>query len=148
MSNQPGRPKARQPSPDSSAAVDVFMTTLQHPFKAEVAALRRIILDADPRITEGIKWNAPSFRTSEYFATTNLRAKIGIGLILHFGAKVRQLPAGVSAIDDPERLLQWLAPDRAMVEFADLGAILARQAALTALIRSWTALMDARPDAA
>jgi hypothetical protein len=148
MINPTSGPKARKPSADSSAAVDAFMATLEHPFKAEIEALRRIILDADPRIAEGIKWNAPSFRTSEYFATTHLRAKNGVGLILHFGAKVRQRPIEVSAIGDPERLLQWLAPDRAMVEFADLGAILARQAALSALIRRWTVLMDAGPDAA
>jgi hypothetical protein len=48
---------------------------------------RQIILDADASIAEGIKWNAPSFYTSEYFATIQLRAKDGVQVILHLGAK-------------------------------------------------------------
>ena len=79
-----------QTAADTSAAVDAFMATLEHPCTALIEALRRIILRADPSIAEGIKWKSPSFRTGEYFATVNLRAKAGIGLILHFGAKVQQ----------------------------------------------------------
>jgi hypothetical protein len=40
----------------------------------------------------GTKWNAPSFRTTEFFATLNLRAKDGVDrvwLVLHLGAKVK-----------------------------------------------------------
>jgi hypothetical protein len=78
---------------DTTAAVNEYMRTFAHPFTAEVEILRRAILAADPSISEGVKWNAPSYRTTEYFATTNLRAKVGIGLVLHLGAKVRDLPA-------------------------------------------------------
>ena len=68
------------------------MATLEHPFKPEIEAIRRLMLGVDPGVREGIKWNSPSFRTTEYFATTNLRSKAGIGVILHLGARVRQLP--------------------------------------------------------
>ena len=122
---------------DTSEAVDEFMAQLQHPFKAEVQALREVVVAADPSISEGVKWNAPSFRTSEYFATTNLRAKSGVGLILHLGAKVRKLPAGGVAIDDPDKLLKWLAKDRAMVEFASVRGSKSRKAALQSLLRQW-----------
>ena len=63
--------------------VEIFLAALDHPLKPEILALRQIILAADPSITEGIKWNVPSFRTSEYFATMHLRAKDGIHVILH-----------------------------------------------------------------
>ena len=108
---------------DTSEAVESFIAQLQHPFKAEIQALRRIILAADPSISEGIKWNSPSFRTTEYFATTNLRAKAGVGLILHLGAKIRELPAGGVCIDDPAGLLKWLGKDRAMVELQKMSEI-------------------------
>ncbi len=36
------------------------MAGLEHPLKAEIEALRDIILRAHPGITELIKWNAPS----------------------------------------------------------------------------------------
>jgi hypothetical protein len=69
--------KSKQPShttaADTTSAVDEFMRTLDHPFKKAIEAIRSSMLAADRAIAEGIKWNAPSFRTSEYFATTNLR---------------------------------------------------------------------------
>jgi hypothetical protein len=118
-------------------AVDQFMKTLEHPYKTEIGILRRAILAADPSIADGIKWNSPSFRTSEYFATTNLRAKAGIGLILHLGAKVRELPDGGIKIADPAGLLKWLGKDRAMVEFATRKDLEQKTKALQAVLRQW-----------
>ena len=126
-----------QSAADTSQAVDHFMEQLRHPFKAEVQALRQIVLTAAPSISEGVKWNAPSFRTSEYFATTNLRAKSGVGLILHFGAKVRDLAPGGVAIQDPANLLKWLGKDRAMTEFSSLSEIDAKASALRAVLAQW-----------
>ncbi len=122
---------------DSTPAVDVFMAGLDHPFKGEIEHLRALIRRVDPSIAEGIKWNAPSFRTSEYFATINLRAKVGVGVILHLGAKARALPVGSLAISDPEHLLQWLAPDRATVNFADSHGPQAKAAAFQDIVRQW-----------
>ncbi len=126
--------KPRAPAPEN---VETFLASLEHPFKQEILALRQMILGADPRIAEGIKWNAPSFRTSEYFATFNLRAKDGVQVILHLGAKKRE--TAVSGIDvaDPEASLEWLARDRASVKFRDLADIDARRSAFAAVVREW-----------
>ena len=48
--------------------------------------------DTSKAVDEFMK-SLPSFKTTEYFATTNLRTKKGIGLVLHFGAKVRTVAA-------------------------------------------------------
>ncbi len=117
--------------------VDAFLAALDHPRKAEILALRRIILAADARVGEGIKWNAPSYRTSDWFATTHLRAKDGVHVIMHFGAKKRADFAPRAAIDDPESILEWLAEDRAVAKFADMADIQAKQSAFGALIRQW-----------
>jgi hypothetical protein len=122
-------------SADSRAAVDSFMATLDHPQHAAVQALREAVLGADPAIAEGIKWNAPSFRTREYFATTHLRTKQGLGLILHLGAKVRD--NAEVAIDDPAGLLRWLAKDRAIIDWRDLDALQDQREALQAVVRQW-----------
>ena len=122
---------------DTTAAVDAFMAALGHPFKAEIETLRRAILAVDPSIAEGIKWNAPSWRTTEYFATTHLRSKVGLGLILHLGAKARALPEGGLAIEDPTGLLKWLGKDRAQVEFSSAVDLQARLPALQALLGQW-----------
>jgi len=131
------KPKAHETRTDSTDAVDEFMKTLEHPFKSEIEMLRRAILAVDPAVAEGIKWNSPSFRTGEYFATTNLRARAGIGLILHLGAKVRDLPGGGVKIADPAGLLKWLGKDRAMVEFTTRNELKQKTSALQAVLRQW-----------
>lgn len=137
MPTTKARGLAKAPSPDSSAAVDAFMAALDHPFKAEIGLLREILLGADPTVAEGIKWNAPSFRTAEYFATTHLRGKGTIGLILHRGAKTREVPAEGLAIADPAGLLKWPGKDRAMIEFRNRAEIDSARDALAAIIRQW-----------
>lgn len=104
---------------------------------SKILALRQIILGADPSIAEGVKWNAPSFRTSEYFATFHLRAKDGVQVILHLGAKPRDGSTPGVVIADPEALLEWLAKDRASATFRDLNDIDARQSAFAHIIRQW-----------
>jgi hypothetical protein len=116
--------------------VETFLASLDHPFKPEILALRQIILNADPSISEGIKWNAPSFHTSEYFATFHLRAKDGVQVILHLGAKKR-LDSTSVVIADPESLLEWLGKDRASAKFLDLKDIEAKQSAFTDILRQW-----------
>jgi hypothetical protein len=124
-------------SGSGSADVDAFLAALDHPFKQEILAIRRIILDADPTIAEGIKWNAPSFRTSEWFATFHLRAKDGVRVILHLGAKKRADANPRASVTDPESLLEWLADDRASIRFSDVHEVNARGAALADLVREW-----------
>ncbi len=128
----PGR---KTTATDTSEAVDQFMAKLEHPHKAAIEELRRIICAADPSIAEGVKWNAPSFRTTEYFATTHLRTKEGIGVVLHLGAKARETPA--FQLEDPRGLLKWLARDRALVNFAGIEDVRAHKEAIQAIVRQW-----------
>jgi hypothetical protein len=132
-------PKSHSGSADTTKAVDEFMSNLDHPCKAELQEIRETILGADPAIAEGIKWKAPSFRTTDYFATTNLREKSGLGLILHLGAKVRDTGPDGLPIRDPEGLLKWLAKDRATIVFKDMNDVTNKKGALVSLIRQWVA---------
>ena len=84
---------------------------------------------------KGIKWNAPSFRMSEWFATFNLRATIGPHVILHLGAKVRGGP-GIT-VDDPTRFLIWLGKDWASVTFRDADDVVTGRDSFADLIRRW-----------
>jgi len=122
---------------DTSNAVEVFMASLDHPFKDQIAALRKAILAVDTSVKEGIKWNAPSYRTTEYFATTNLRAKTGVGLVLHLGAKTRELPPDGVVIADPHGVLKWLGKDRALVEFKTAEEVESKLPALKAVLKQW-----------
>ncbi len=111
------------------------MATLEHPHKEAIELLRQVICATDPSIAEGVKWNAPSFRTTEYFATTDLRANGGIGVILHLGAKVRERPS--FQLEDPQGLLKWLAKDRALINFAGIHDVKGHEAAIQGIVRQW-----------
>jgi hypothetical protein len=113
--------------------VEAFLASLDHPLKPEILAVRQVILGADPSITEGIKWNVPSFRATGWFAAFHLRAKAGMQVILHLGAKVRD--GAAVAIDDP--LLVWLGKDRASVTFRDADDVAEKRDAFADLIRRW-----------
>lgn len=137
MASKPTRTKLARSTASTVDEVETFLASLDHPHKPAILALRQILLGADPGIAEGIKWNAPSFRTSEYFATFHLRAKDGVQIILHRGAKKRADAAAGVSIADPESQLEWLGADRASVKFRDLKDVDARRAAFAALIRAW-----------
>lgn len=133
----PAKPTRAKPVAPATDKVDAFLATTEHPHRAEIAALREIILGADPGIEDGIKWNAPSYRTADWFATTHLRTKTGVQIILHFGAKKRANFAPRTQIADPESLVQWLADDRGAVTFRDMDDVQAKRSAFAALIREW-----------
>ena len=123
-------------SPQTDPAVHDYLRELQHPMKAEINALRELILGVSPDVREEIKWNAPSFRTTEHFATFNLRGKQGVRVILHTGAKAKA-PAAKLDVADPDGLLEWLDKNRCMVTLASLDDIAAKRAALEAILREW-----------
>ena len=124
------------PSDTTDPAVIDFLDKLDHPLKPEFETVRRIILGVSPEIREGIKWNAPSFRATDYFATLNLRQG-RLWLILHTGAKVKPTAQTGLPIPDPTHLLEWLANDRAVVKFTDAADVQAKRAALEAIVREW-----------
>ncbi len=129
-------PSARSGTDD----VDDLLRKLDHPLKPALEAVRATILGASPKIGEGIQWNTPSFRTTEWFATINIR-KDEVLVILHRGAKVKDNSSGGLAISDPSGLLEWLAKERAAVRFRDLAAVKSGKSAFTSIVRQWIAGM-------
>lgn len=123
--------------PNTSPDVDEYLGALQHPLKAGVILLRTAILAGNPGITENIKWNAPSFcYAGQDRVTFRLQPKNQLQLIFHRGAKVRTDTADFT-FDDPSGLLNWLSPDRAIVGFSDLDAVVATRGAMVELVNRW-----------
>jgi len=120
----------------ASKSADRFDVS-DHPLCKEIEAVRRIVLGASASIVEGVKWNAPSFRTKkEWFATLNLRSKDSLQLIFHLGAKARP-DLKAFKVADPSGLMKWLGPDRAMVTLGAGPDIVANKKALEAIVRAW-----------
>lgn len=119
--------------------VVAYLRDLDHPLRKEIELVRRVVLGVSPAIREGIKWNAPSFRTdADYFATFNLRVKDAVQLVFHLGAKKRP---GLEAftVADPNGLLAWRGKDRALVTLGAGRAVRANRAAFEAIVRAWIA---------
>ncbi|MDF2695611.1 MAG: hypothetical protein K0S65_3994, partial [Labilithrix sp.] len=115
-----------------------FLEELDHPLKKEVIALRKTILGASAEIHEGIKWNAPSFRTTnEWFATFHLRSKEQVSVVLHLGAKVKPAATKGIAVADPSKLLVWRGKDRALVSFTDAADVKAKREAFGRVVSEW-----------
>jgi hypothetical protein len=115
--------------------VNAYMDKLDHPLKAEAQAIREMILNINPNITEQIKWNAPSFSYKGYMVTFNLRSMQYVHLIFHNGA----------ILPNDSGLLEGDYPDRRMVYFSSMDDVKAKQAALESAINAWIAAMDSQP---
>jgi hypothetical protein len=117
--------------------LDDFMRELDHPLKRDIEIVRQIILNVDPGISEAIKWNAPSFRTTDFFATVNLRSRDCVQLIFHTGVKVKATAATGISIADPAGLLKWLVKDRCLLTLGVGKDIQAKRAAFEAVVCEW-----------
>jgi hypothetical protein len=120
---------------------DVFLRELKHRHKAEIEAIRAIILGADKRIQEAVKWNSLSYHVDEHFATFHLRAKTGVQVVFHRGAKVKEASADRLPIDDPAGILTWITNDRATATFADVTDVAAKAKALKKIVKQWITLL-------
>jgi hypothetical protein len=129
--------KSKGPGTRKAGDVGAFMRELDHPLKKDIENVRRIILNVDPGISEAIKWNAPSFRTTDFFATVNLRSRECVRLIFHTGAKVKATATTGIGIADPEGLLEWLAKDRCLVTLGVGKDIQIKRAAFEAIVCEW-----------
>lgn len=102
-----------------------------------LSILRQSILAADPAIIENEKWNSPNFTfEGEDRVTLRIHPKGYVQVIFHRGAKKR-VDAASFHFDDPTGLLEWPAPDRAVLTVADIDAATAVSAELTQLVRRW-----------
>ncbi len=120
----------------SEPSVDDLMASLDHPLKADAEAARKAILAVDKSISDGVKWNSLSFRTTEWFATWNWRAKDQIQLVLHLGEKNGKA-VEPGAIPDPKGLLEWKGQDRALANLVAGATLKARLPALKVILKVW-----------
>ncbi len=120
---------------DGKAIVDAYLREIDHPFKAEIQAVREIILGASGKVAERIKWNAPSFFYKEDLGAFHMRASEYAHLILLF-------PGGEGMLGDG-KLLEGQHKDRREVKFHSLDDVKAKKRALEKLVKNWVALRDA-----
>ena len=114
------------------SVVDAWFEKYDNPQKDLVQSVRQVILDADPRVTETIKWQAPTFLYRGNIASFYPKTKTHVSLMFHTGASLPD-PSGVLEGDgDTSRVLRILNHD-------DLTA---KTAAIRGLVTSWIQLKE------
>ncbi len=126
---------AKKPNPktyNDTAHVNQFMSQFEHPFKAEIEAIREIILKTDSRITEGIKWNAPNFYYKGDMVVFTPHIKDHVLMVF---------PNGI-LIADESGLLEGDYPDRRMAHFYSMADVNTKKETIERVVRRWIEVMD------
>jgi hypothetical protein len=120
-----------------SIEVTEFLDNQIHPLRAEIEALREIILRAEPTLNEGIKWNGPNYSLNgEDRITMRLNPPKQIQVIFHRGAKVKTQPEN-RLIDGNYPFLTWKENDRAIATFKELADIRQFSEAFQEIVTEW-----------
>ena len=112
--------------------VDEWFRKSDNPLKTAMQRVRAIILAASPKMTEEIKWSAPTFMYKGNMASFNPRAKQHVHLMFHAGAK----------IPDTTGLLEGDAAEVRVARFHDAADVEKKKAALSKVVRAWVKLRD------
>lgn len=121
-----------------SQLVEEYALTLPAGSRMVLVALCDVIASSDERVRESIKWNAPSYAIDEHFATTGIERDGRVRLVLHAGATKRVLPLALN-IDDPQGILDWKSPDRAIARFATAEQVEETSRYLRSILTQWIA---------
>jgi hypothetical protein len=89
-----------------SPEVDAWFERYQNPMKDVVLRIREIVLDADPRIDECIKWQAPTFTYCGNLASFYPKSKQHASLMFHTGAKIPGAHPRLEGTGDTSRVLK------------------------------------------
>jgi hypothetical protein len=113
--------------------VDAWMTKYDNPMKPVVQAVREVILKADKRITETIKWQGPTFVYKGNLASFFPKAKSHASLMFHTGASIEGDFPSLEGGKETSRFMK----------FADVAEVKAKSAELKRLVKAWCDQKDA-----
>jgi hypothetical protein len=112
-----------------SAEVDAWFARYDNPMRDVVQCIREIILAADPRIDECIKWQAPTFTYRGNLASFYPKSKQHASLMFHLGARIPGKHPLLEGSGDTSRVLKLQSVAEANAARGDLVRI----------VKSWCA---------
>jgi hypothetical protein len=89
-----------------SKEVDAWFARYDNPMKPVVQRVREIILGADRRIEECIKWQAPTFTYRGNLASFYPKSKAHASLMFHQGARIPGKHPRLEGTGDTSRVLK------------------------------------------
>jgi hypothetical protein len=122
--------------------VEDFLSSLDSEKRAQVDALRDLILSTEPKLEEHIKWNAPSYvLDGEDRITFNLVNKQGVvKLVFHMGATRKEDKKGAPIMHDESGLIEWNSDIRGMVTFNTMEDVSSNLAPLKKIVTDWLSI--------
>jgi hypothetical protein len=109
-----------------SAEVDAWFAARDRPMTEAMQRARQLILDADPRVSESIKWQTPTYAYRGNIVSFNPAKKM-VSLLFHRGSEI---PGDFPRLTGDGRLVR-------VMQFADVGEVEDGAAELQAVIRAW-----------
>ena len=121
------------------ASVDEFLAAQTPERRADVESLRALVREADPGLTEVVKWNSPDYRLDGVDRLTiNAVGARPVRLILHFGTRRAEDKAAAPTFSgDPDGLLTWHSDIRASLVMPPAAELASRRDAIVRVIRAW-----------
>ena len=110
-----------------TTTVDAWFNATDHPRKDLMQAVRRAVLAADARVTETIKWKAPTFMFNGNIASINPQAKSHVSLMFHTGASI---PGDFPSLQGGSGTAKYM-------RFEDEADCAAKSDELQSVIRAW-----------
>jgi hypothetical protein len=110
--------------------VEAWFRDLDHPLKKAMLEVRRIILRADRRVDETIKWKSPTFVFEGNMASIDPRSKKHVQLMFHQGAPLPGKHPGLEGGGGTVRYMR----------FTDPADVKAKRGDLEAAVRAWCQL--------
>ena len=114
-------------------AVERWFGENDNPQKELMLYLREFILRADSRITESIKWQAPTFEYKGNIASFNPRSKKHASLMFHEGANIPGEFPHLEGTGKVARSMKFPSQDEARE----------LESELTSVMRAWCDMKDA-----
>lgn len=112
-----------------SPEVDAWFASYDHPLCAAMQRVREIVLAADPRMGECIKWKTPTFTYEGNLASFNPRSKAHVSLLFHTGASIPGKHPRLEGGGDTARIMK----------IADLADAEAARGDLERVVAAWIA---------
>lgn len=119
---------------NENPAVERWFESYDNPMKDAVRRVRAVVLGADARVTEAIKWKAPTFVYKGNIASFFPKARLHVSLMFHQGASI---PGRHPILEGDGELAR-------VAKFASLAEVEKKRKALEAVVKAWCEMKDGR----
>ena len=113
--------------------VDAWFDRYENPMRETMAAVREVLLAADDRIGEVVKWSTPTFVYKGNLASFQPRAKQFVSILFHEGASIPGTHPILDGGGEHARYARIAGPEE----------LEARRGELEAVVRAWCDARDA-----